>query len=499
MNSFYSDLHCHSTLFAYNRNYPNAWHEKFFPIFPIQGNFTQLARGKVRVIMLSLYPIEQGFVTARPLGMGTGNITDFLAKVVVDIPKKRSDEIQDYEHDYYDDLMKELEFLQASAMPVTYNVWFNKLLKRNFQYRIVSNFTDLKELLGIDDDLKPGVQAKNTIAVVLTIEGGHALGVGQKNTLSKDVDLLQSKLEENIAKLKALGPAGNEGAWCPFFITLSHHFWNQLGGHAVSLWNTVRKVLDQKMGINEDITGLGEFVVEKLLDNSNGNRRILIDLAHMSHKVRKWYYSYLDSRGDNIPVIFSHSAVNGFSTLAEAEMHGNPDVIHDVADELYKHSTRFNPWDDFISDEEIIRVHHSKGIIGLILEHRIMMGKEAYDEAEKASRLKTKAEKKKIWIKPFIAQILHIAGLLLDTTGNKEIIWDNVSLGSDFNGMITPIKPFNTAEKLPALERTLFNELLKLTMTDEKTLKGKTYLEVKEIVSKILWKNNLLFLERNFK
>jgi microsomal dipeptidase-like Zn-dependent dipeptidase len=497
MASYISDLHCHSTLFSYNRRYSDTWYERYFPIFPAQGNFAQLARGKVRVIMLSLYPIEQGFVSARSFGFGTGNITDLLARLIVAIPKERADEIQNYEHDYYDDLIKELAFLQKSAMPVTHNVFVNAYWKKKFQYRVVSSFNDLKGLLEMDDELNPGVSARNTIAVVLTIEGAHALGVGQRNMLTTTQDEVRAKLHENISKLKKLGPVGEEGAWCPFFITLSHHYWNQLGGHAVSLWRTVRKVLDQRLGINDGITELGEFVVEELLDNSNGKRRILIDSAHMSHKLRKWYFNYLELRSDNIPVIFSHIAVNGKATMAESEMHGNPDVIHDVADELYKESIEFNPWDDFISDEEIMIVHRSGGIIGLILDQRIMMGKAKFDEIKKRARFKTFREKRKIWIQPFIDQILHIARHILNETGETEKLWDNISLGTDFNGMITPIKPFKTAVEMPVMKRILFRELKKRAVA-EVALAGKSDDEIRAITDKIMWKNNLLFLEKYF-
>jgi hypothetical protein len=497
MAKYYSDLHCHTTLFAYNRQYKDTWYEDHFPVYPIQGNFAQLARGNTRVVMLSLYPIEQGFLTVHPLDIGTGNISDFLARLIVDIPKERSDEIQNFNHEYYDDLIKELTFLQDSAMPVTHKVPINLLMKRSYMYRIVRNFNDLKTLLDLDSNMNPGSPAKDTIAVVLTIEGAHSLGVGQKNTLTKDPAQLKVKLEQNIAKLKNLGPVGHEGDWCPFFITLNHHFWNQLGGHAVSLWQTIRKVMDQNLGINENITSLGEFVADQLLDNSGGKRRILIDSSHMCINVRKWYFSYLASRGDNVPVFYSHIGVNGIDTMDHAQMQGTPDIIHDVADELYKNSTAFNPWDGLVSDEEIMIVHHSKGLIGLNLDQRIMMGKETLDNCQKKVFLKSAKEKRRIWIQPFINEILHIAKHIYATTGSDNFIWDIISLGSDFNGMITPIKPFNTADKLPALQETLFEELKKLT-TSEPVLLGKTDSEVQEIVDKILWKNNLLFLERNF-
>jgi len=496
MEPYFSDLHCHSTLFSYNRGYRDTWYERYFPVFPAQGNFAQLARGNVRVVMVSLYPIEQGFVTAKLLGLGTGAITDLIAKVVVAMPRKRVDEIQDYNHDYFNDLLKEIDFLQASADPVRHKVFTGLVKRRQFRYRIVSNFTDLKNLLNLDENLNAGPPCSDTIAVVLTIEGAHSLGVGQLNTLEADSADLELILRENIARLKKAGPPGHEGAWCPFFITLSHHFWNQLGGHSVSLWKVIRKVLDQTPGINHKITGPGMIVVDELLSTTNG-RRILIDCAHMSIKVRRWYYEYIEQRGDRIPIIVSHTGVNGIATMAEAEMKGEPDHIHDVADELYSKSEEFNPWDVFLTDEEIMIIHHSGGIIGLNLDHRIMMGRKTLLDIKKRARFKSAEVARSIWIQPLLKQVLHIARHIQSVTGQPESIWDNISIGSDFNGMITPIKAFKNADKFPALYNTMLKELMRLATT-ESILAGKTESEIREITDKIMWRNNLAFLEKHF-
>jgi microsomal dipeptidase-like Zn-dependent dipeptidase len=497
MAAYFSDLHCHTPLFSFNRLYPDTWFEWYFPIFPAQGDFCQMARGNVRVVMVSLYPIEQGFLKVRPLHLGSDDITDLLIKIIVDFPKKRADEIQSRDHEYFDDLMKELNFMQASALPVTHKVFINPVQRKEFRYRIVRDFTDLKNLLNLDDDYIPGPACDDTIAVVLTIEGAHSLGVGQKNTIqSEPLDLIP-KLRENITKLKKLGPPGEEGAWCPFFISLDHHFWNQLGGHAVSLWSVIRKALDQTRGINTEITDAGIFVVEELLNNLNGNRRILIDIAHMSIKVRRWYYNYLEQRGDHIPVIVSHTGVNGYSTMEEAEFHADADHVHHEADERYENSVEFNPWDVFISDEEIMIINNSGGIMGLNLDQRIGMGKKKRDETHKLARFKSVQTAGKIWIKPLVDQILHIAGHILKETGQSEGIWDNISIGSDFNGMITPLKSFNKADKFPFLQEMMFQELINRRAT-EVTLTGKTDLEIREITDRIMWKNNLRFLEKYF-
>ena len=201
MATYYSDLHCHSTLFNYNRQLSDAWDEHLNIIFPSQGDFTKLAKGKVRVVMVALYPIEQGFVTVKPLELGTGEITDFLAGVVFGMPDERADEIQYDDHDYFDDLMKEFNYLQSSAYPVTHKIRVKPGYRTSFNYRIARNFEDIKTILNLDDDFNPGSPAEDTIVVVLTIEGGNALGVGQLNTKIVDESFLEARVIGNIRKL----------------------------------------------------------------------------------------------------------------------------------------------------------------------------------------------------------------------------------------------------------------------------------------------------------
>jgi microsomal dipeptidase-like Zn-dependent dipeptidase len=497
MATYYSDLHCHSTLFNYNRQLPNAWDEHPNIIFPSQGDFAKLAKGKVRVVMVALYPIEQGFITVKPLELGTGEITDFLAGIVFHMPDERADEIQDDYHDYFDDLVKELIYLQASEYPVSHEILLKPGKRAYFKYLIARNFEDIKNILGLDADLNPGPPAEETIVVVITIEGGNSLGIGQKSTKSQQgATFLEDKVIGNISKLKKLGPAGHEGDWCPFFITLSHHFWNQLGGHAISLWKVIRKVLDQTEGLNEDISPLGIKAIEALLSKENGQRRILIDVTHMSIKARKWYFGYVE--GKNIPIIASHTGANGKRTMAESEIRGECDKVHDIADKMYEESMYFNPWDQFLSNEEIIIIQKSGGIIGLNMDQRIMMGKEKLEETKEQVMGKPPKKSRKIWIRPLADQLLYIAGVILQGTRDPAKIWDNISIGSDFSGMITPIKAFDDATKFPDLDEALFNELISRRISDAK-LADKTDAEIREITDKVVWKNNLMFLEKHFR
>jgi microsomal dipeptidase-like Zn-dependent dipeptidase len=497
MARYFSDLHCHSSLFSYNHLVETAWDEEHELFFHSQGDFAKLGRGRVKLVIVALYPIEQGFITVKPLNLGVGNISSLLAGLVFNMPGPRAEDIQHYDHDYFEDLLKEIEFLAATGDPVVY---WNRKGSANapvFRYRIVKDFIDLKGYLDLDENLDPPIDDGGNIAVVLCIEGAHSLGIGQRNTLFKDEDLLAGKLSVNISRLKRLGPPGKEGDWCPLYITLSHHFWNQLGGHCVSLPGLIRKVLDQDQGLYKGITPLGQMVVEKLLSTEGGQRRILIDINHMSPRMRRWYYRYLASRGENIPVIASHSGVNGRKLLAEAKIKGKPGSHHDLADKLYLESTYFNPWDLLLSDEEIMIIHRSGGIIGLNLDQRIIMGKEKLDRIKLRVKSLPKKEQPDIWVNPMIDQMLHIASVVLDATGDPSVIWDNIAIGSDYSGMITPVNAFRDATNFPDLDQALFKGL-QMRAATEAVLSGRNDDELRRITDLILWKNNLRFLERHF-
>jgi microsomal dipeptidase-like Zn-dependent dipeptidase len=501
MSTSFADLHCHSAMFPYNQLQENVWHQHIHPVYPSQGDFIKLAKGGVRVLFLSLYPVEQGFLTLNQLGLETGGITDALAHLILNMPKKRADEIQSFQHSYFADLQSEYNFVQKFADPYTEEVRINLFKKKKYKFRIAGSFDELSSILGLDADLNPDQALNNTIAVILTIEGAHSLGTGQKNTLALDYDDLSFAIKDNIAKLKRFGPAGNEGLHCPFFVSLSHHFWNQLGGHAVSLWNLLSKVFDQNLGINEGIKELGRLVIDELLSKENG-RRILIDVEHMSVRVRKWfYYTYLPERelrtGEKIPVIVSHTGVNGFADLSQSEMPGTPDNIHDIADDLYDNSKKFNPWDVLLSDEEILIIHNSGGLIGLNLDERIMMGKEVLDTIKKSARWKLPREAKIIWIEPLIEEIIHIARTIYNQKGDVNTVWDNICIGSDFDGMITPIKAYRNANCFPELDKMIFERLRKRINT-EQFLANKSDSEIREVTDKIVWKNILRFLKKHY-
>jgi hypothetical protein len=301
--------------------------------------------------------------------------------------------------------------------------------KKTFRYRIAGNFDEVKQMLSLDDQLNMTGPDNNIIAVILTIEGGHALGTGELGTMNAPEAELKEKLRRNISKLKLLGPAGMEGRHAPLFITLSHHFWNQLCGHCVSLPDIMNKIFDQNEGINKTVEVLGKFVLDELLKKGPG-RRILIDTKHMPVEAKKWYYyTYLPQReietGERIPIISSHSAVNGIETMDKSKIPGDPSTLHQTADAMYKKSRDFNDWDINLSDEEIGIIHDSGGLIGLNMDKRIIQGKRML------GRIKVNPdsapgidEYESLWAEPVLMNILHIAKVIFDKKGDVPAIWD---------------------------------------------------------------------------
>jgi len=511
MKTKIADLHCHSTFIPYNevrwnrwyrhnhyKMKQNVWKQHRHLFFPSQGDLTKLVKGGTRVLFLTLYPIEQGFMYFNKFGLGAGDLSDAMARVIFNIPKPRADEIQDYDHYYFDDLIEEFKFLDNS--PRSRKVRLSLFRTKEYKFRLVSNFNDLKNFLNLNEDSKFSSATDDTIAVILTIEGGHSLGTGQKNTLTLNFSQLYLRISKNIAILKNLS-SDKDGPVCPFYISLCHFFWNQLGGHAVSLWENLGKIFDQKTGINNGIETLGSLVVDELLSTSNG-KRILIDVAHMSINVRRWfYYTYLPRRklltGETIPVIVSHTGVNGWKDFSQSEILGSSDIVHEYADARYENSQTFNPWDVFISDEEILLIHDSGGLIGLCLDERIMMGRKTLKTLKKKSRFRLPHRKREIWIEPLIEEIIHVAGTIYKRANDDIKIWDNICIGSDYDGRITPIKAYPNAKYFPKLDIMLFEGLMKRRDSEE-FLRGATEDMIRGITDQIVWKNALQFLKKHF-
>jgi microsomal dipeptidase-like Zn-dependent dipeptidase len=225
--------------------------------------------------------------------------------------------------------------------------------------------------------------------------------------------------------------------------------------------------------MNEGFTPLGLSVVEKLLDNSN-NKRILIDIKHMSRKSRLEYFNLLETKYKNeeIPIIVSHGAV--------------------IGNEKDKHL--FLQEDINFYDDEIIKIAETNGLFGIQLdERRIVAAGDA--ELKKSHRL----ERRKVLFHSSVLiwrQIQHIAELL-DSKG--LFAWGIQSLGSDFDGMINPLNGYWTVENYPTLSDYLLIQAHNYRKDFPNNLtQSHNRIDPEEIVDRIMGINTYQFIQKNY-
>jgi len=403
-----------------------------------QSDLTCLKKGNVRLVFSSLYPIEREFFDNK---LGTGAISDEILHFFTKINRNRIDAVQSTT-DYFKDLQAEYDFLCELD---------NKQVKVDGEYctyKIAANFQDAERDLNDETD--------DVIVVINTIEGGHALCSGIQtagNPCNPDI------VTENIYRIK-------HWKHRPLFITLAHHFYNGLCGHEQSL-DKIGLIVDQSPGMGSYFSTAGIRALETLLDNEDG-KRILIDIKHLAHNTsRAQYYNFVNEKfgTDNIPLIVSHGAVAGSN----------------------KNDFNFNYSPVNFFDDELIKISKSKGIFGIM-----------FDRGRLAGKLKLKTympfSSKQAWSGLIWLQAEHIARVL-DKAGLQA--WNIQCIGSDYDGIINPIKHFITAESFPELgEHMLLHA--KTFLSKKNLINDFNKLDAEEIVDKICFSNAYNFLKKTY-
>lgn len=419
-----------------------------------QSDFTALAKGGAHIVFVSLCGLEKGFVMKKDK---TGLLRDLPVNFVTGIGKKRIDYIQEMK-DYFTDLRMEYDFYTQLDEKEF------KINKQKYRYKIISSFSEIKD--ETENDVK-------TIYVILTIEGTHVFNAGLR---LMDRTINEAEVLANIDKVKN---------WQHrlFFIGLTHHFDNEMIGHAPSLSGIVTKLCDQTSGMyQKGFSPLGKQVLNKLLDNTNG-QRVLIDLKHLSTNARKEFYEILDTDYSNetIPLIVSHGAINGWPLLP-AELEGRK-----------QDSGIFQQKEINFYDEEILRISKSGGLFGIQFDERRL----GSDDEIKKSRRSWKRRKmlfkqsKLVW-----NQIQHMAEVLNE---NGEFAWGIQCIGSDYDGIVNSLNGFWTAKEMPLfdsyLEKHAFNFL---NSSQANNLSEDNKITADEIVERFMHTNAFDFLKKNF-
>ncbi len=540
----FADLHCHPTFYGFNRmrNTPaledssetfDPWHELPSDQTSLeaggratnysQASFARMSQGNVRLVFMSFTPIERGFfegsasgdeyaftsellrlasgltlvrssqkllngqpdMAFREIGKilrNTGPLRQIVQSVFLKYSFRRIRHIISGKYDYWEEFLKEYEFLRSSdSKPV------RTTLQTGDETAAIEGCYHLVQTPRVLEQIIDGTNSD--MAVLLTIEGAHTFSVGpDQKPVATEV------IFERIATLKSLPHP-------IFFITLAHHFDNGLCGHAHSLPDAGQAVMDQIPRMNEDFErkdDLGLRVVRELLDIDAGladknGRRILIDCKHMSARSRKSYYDEIvrpyneknatltaaeRKKSPKLPVLFSHAGYAGVTSLDE--MIENAPLENDQ----YRRSP-FYSWNINLSDEDVRMVHASEGLIGLCFDRRI------------CGVLPGEKVPVDNWPRIILNQIFGLVDvIMLDDrlkAGEKRKIWDTITLGTDYDGVIDPIAIYPTAASLPKFAedlRALLHEYSHTRMIDR--------IGVDELVEKIAWKNAYTFAQTHF-
>ena len=484
MEKHYVDIHCHPSLKPYSKSFkytptkqnaqdPNRknsiWHysppnllEKFVNRIVTLTKFTQtdltaLAKAKTKVVIVSLYPFEKHFFGKEIIGVK--GITDVLVNLAASISQSRMDYIRS-NNDYFVDLMDEYQYYKQLHNQV------ENIDGKIYTYRLVRNFED------IENNFKQETDSKKIINIIVTIEGGHSFNTGI------DMNKNMASPTEVLANIKAIKNWEHR----PLFLTLAHHFYNELCGHARSITIGALKK-NQDRGLNSDITALGLEAIDMLLDNSEG-KRIPIDVKHLSTASRKTYYNLLDTKyaSEKIPIIASHGACNGKRSILEwnqTDFESHKDWFCDIDINFY--------------DDELIRIARSNGIFGIQLDERRIGSNKAISESKMLFPNKRKQLNKKallVW-----RQVEHIAEVL-DRKG--FFCWGIQSIGSDFDGIVNPINGLWTAENMKDLAEEMLNHAENYLSKNLIMLNDFNRINAETIVERVMHENAMEFIKRNY-
>lgn len=478
-DNYFVDIHIHPTLKSFYSGYPkpkkNIWEDivhnlgKSNPAKFVhknssevakysQSNFYELAKGNVRVANVSLYPIEKGFLELRNISKAVTN-------------KQARDEmlevITGYDLESIRFLRKHVDYFEELKLEYRY-VYDNQGLSpdKKWSYSVVNNYSELQNALN-----KP-----NEIAVIIHIEGAHVLFNEKMLSGKLTKSEIKKELTDNILAIK-------QWEVPPFSINLCHHFYNELCGHSKSMFGLASiGLLNQTKGLESGLTGLGIKTLKELLSPNNG-KRVLIDTKHMSLAGRKEFYNWIRSynylsKSDKIPIICSHTGVNGFKTMNGSLV--KPDTQKKL------NNQHFNRWSINISDEEIRIINESEGLIGIMFDKYKLGGGKLFDQVEKT---KDAVKLKELYLKAFMDNVLQ----MVDAVG-KEKAWDMIALGTDYDGAIPHVDFYDKCSKMPDFHQDLIDFL-------SKTQHGKSLwfsLSPEKIANKILRENAMSFYEKHF-
>ncbi|MEO0732970.1 MAG: membrane dipeptidase, partial [Bacteroidota bacterium] len=302
-------------------------------IIDSQASLGQLDRSRTRLTVVALYAIEAGLDEV-------GLIRNWLP-IVSHLDRKmvRNLSPEQYWKRFLDQVAHLEESLDKGPAPA-----------QNFV--IASKATDV-------------LPDRNTL--VLSVEGAHVLQAGDPLQRLNELKHFRHKI---------------------FYLTVCHFVDNPFGtqAFAMKLVNVRKNPVFLPRGTG--LTELGYRLLTRAYDDSNG-RRILIDVKHFSISSRRDFYAWKRTQPAyaNLPIIASHVGVTGhswaYNTRSQYFRRGYPERIDSLGQYLVQYDkppglkldklrSEFNPVSINLYDEDIQEIIDSGGLIGLMLDQRLL-------------------------------------------------------------------------------------------------------------------------------
>jgi microsomal dipeptidase-like Zn-dependent dipeptidase len=182
----------------------------------------------------------------------------------------------------------------------------------------------------------------------------------------------------------------------------------------------------------------------------------------------------------------------------------------------------FNPWSINLYNEDIVEILASKGLIAIELDERVIGNKE--NQVEYLSKndfptewltptniqrlypdevLNTTATEGMLYFCQHVIHIVLVAAMAKqqgDTRFDTIDVWNHICLGSDFDGLITPLSITKDATALG----NLFNDTMRSTLQAMAVMLNNFHPNITDIivpfdvVNKIRWSNGFEFMRINF-
>lgn len=560
----YADLHCHPAAVAYDETRMaeggkdklpfDPWHipqsdlvhqaKATRPAKYSQCDFAKSTAGGATLMFAALHPVEKGFFSGINGGkMSKKMVTEFYRRLHIDgeeqaqewlleqvhsqpgqerlkkkeldflqtrllnFPLERIHFLQNGNYDYWEELKREYKFFRSkTGQPTATPRQLQLEQQRRKQY-----WTGQYQLLNCGKEVERELaRGKEEITVILTIQGIHALGVGnpedeglREGETPKDISW--GKLKSRIRQLKGEEALEDNELqrWehRPFFITLANHFNNNICGHARSFTGPARLLFDQRKNMNKGVLRSSTYeIMQELLGldthlRPTGSKRILIDVKGMSAASRQDFYKNIirpfnrkaENKEQLIPVIASHVGYSGIETLEEQIKNAQAGK-----EEGFFQVNHFNASNLNLTAEDVVEIHSSHGLIGLSFDRHVLgdMATPWYRSLPVASWQRKHA------MNLFARTIEHIVRVPFEYNLEEPLrIWDNLSMGTDFDGFNVPLDCYPTVLHFKDFEADLVKIISTIKKQEPRWIGG---YKPEALARKICFENAMAFVAHNY-